>query len=95
MPATLHARSTPLPPDGTDIRIGNEVSAVTTKLPVHCPQCGVALKLQLVDWDPSVTPTPQIYRCPMCQARHTVHPPGRIAAVFQGVNGVADRAESR
>jgi hypothetical protein len=54
---------------------------VTTTLPVACGQCGAALILRMVDWDATVTPAPQIYRCPLCQARHTAHLPGKIAAV--------------
>jgi hypothetical protein len=58
---------------------------MTTVLRVTCGQCGVALSLQMIHWDPTVTPAPQIYRCPMCQARHTAHLPGKIASVARQV----------
>ena len=37
------------------------------------------------DWDPTVTPSPQIYRCPVCQARHTAHLPGKIVYVAKRI----------
>jgi hypothetical protein len=58
---------------------------MTTVLPVHCGQCRAPLELQLIDWDPTVTPAPQVYRCPICQARHPVHLPGKIAFVAKRV----------
>lgn len=56
---------------------------MTTSLKVQCAQCAMPLELQLIDWDPTVTPAPQIYRCPICQARHTAHLPGKIGAVVK------------
>ena len=58
---------------------------MTTVLPVDCRQCGVPLDLQMVDWDPTVTPSPQVYRCPLCQARHTAHLPGKVVYVAKRV----------
>jgi hypothetical protein len=54
---------------------------MTTVLPVDCGTCGVALDLQIVDWDPSMTPIPQRYRCPRCQELHTVQIPGTVVFV--------------
>ena len=58
---------------------------MTTVLPAQCGQCGVPLDLQVVDCDPTVTPEPQIYRCPVCKARQTADLPSKIAVVTKRV----------
>jgi hypothetical protein len=43
------------------------------------------LDLQIVDWDPTVTPLSQNYRCPVCQQRHHVQIPGKIVFVAKRI----------
>jgi predicted Zn-ribbon and HTH transcriptional regulator len=54
---------------------------VTTVLPTSCNSCGIAIDLQIVDWDPTTTPVTQRFRCPACKQERSAQIPGILVFV--------------
>jgi hypothetical protein len=53
--------------------------------PISCARCGVPIDLQIVDWDPTIPPIRQTYRCPECKELHTVELSGQIVFVVRRI----------
>lgn len=58
---------------------------MTMILPASCRQCGTALDLQVVDWDPTMPALRQHYSCPDCKEKHAVEVPGQIVLVVRRI----------
>ena len=58
---------------------------MTKILPVSCARCDSTLDLQVVDWDPTIPPTSQSYRCPECKEKHSVELTGQIVLVVRRI----------
>jgi hypothetical protein len=58
---------------------------MTMILSASCDHCGIAVDLQVVDWDPTMPALRQSYSCPECRERHTVEVPGQIVLVVRRV----------
>jgi hypothetical protein len=58
---------------------------MTMILSASCSQCGIALDLQVVDWDPTMQAIRQHYSCPECREKQTVEVPGQIVLVVRRI----------
>jgi hypothetical protein len=58
---------------------------MTMILSSSCTQCGIAVDLQVVDWDPTMPAVRQTYSCPDCRERQAVEVPGQIVLVVRRI----------
>lgn len=54
-------------------------------LSASCGNCGIAIDLQVVDWDPTMPAVRQAYSCPDCRARQEDEVPGQIVLAVRRI----------